>query len=139
MGQAAAKQEKNFWQSKKWWLGIVGVAVPVINSFLPDTVQLDMGQVVQVLVPLFAYVLGQGLADFGKNRGDGTAPAGKPIWQSKKFVTAVLGAAVPAVAKYAGLELTPELAFGIAGAASAYITGQGFADFGKNSGKAASA
>ena len=82
MGEEKGTQEKSFLKSKKWWIGIVGVLVPVINSFLPEGTQLELAQVVQVLTPLFAYIVGQGLADFGKtglmsNRSP-KSPSGNP-------------------------------------------------------------
>jgi hypothetical protein len=88
--------------------------------------------VLQVLAPLFTYIVGQGLSDFGKNRAEGTLPTEKPLWQSKKFWIGVLGAGIPFITKVVGLELDPQVIYGIVGAASAYITGQGLADFGKN-------
>ena len=137
MAKATASIEKKFWQSKKWWIGIVGVAVPVVNSV--SGWGLSVEEVLQILTPLFAYIVGQGLADFGKNSGQGEGAQEKPVWQSKKFVTSVLSAAIPGVAKALNLDLPPEITYGIVGAAAAYVTGQGFADFGKNSGKTVSA
>jgi hypothetical protein len=134
MAAAKSKVEKPFWQSKKWWVGIVGVLVPVANSVFGWN--LEISQVMEILTPLFAYIVGQGLADLGKNRGHGSPVAEKPIWQSKKFVAAVLGAAVPAIVaivqRTTGNPIEPQLVYGIVGSVAAYITGQGLADYGKN-------
>lgn len=123
-------EEKTFWTSKKWWVGVAGVLVPVANAIFGW--DLSVEEVLQVLAPLFAYIVGQGLADFGKNRGEGALPAEKPFWQSKKFWIGVLGAGIPLITKIVGLELDPQVIYGIVGAASAYNAGQGLADFGKN-------
>ncbi len=123
-------KEKQFWKSKKWWVGVVGILVPVANAIFGW--DLSVEEVLQVLAPLFAYIIGQGLADFGKNREGVELPAEKPLWQSKKFWIGVLGAGIPFITKVAGLELDPQVIYGIVGAASAYNTGQGLADFGKN-------
>jgi hypothetical protein len=123
-------KEKEFWRSKKWLVGVVGVLVPVANAIFGW--DLSVPEVLQILAPLFAYIVGQGLADFGKNRAEGELPAEKPFWQSKKFWTSVVGAGIPFITKIVGIELDPQVIYGIVGAASAYITGQGLADFGKN-------
>ena len=125
-------KEKEFWRSKKWWVGVAGVLVPVANALLGWNLQIQ--DVLQILTPLFAYIVGQGLADFGKNRGDGTLPPGKPFLQSKKFLTGVLGAGIPLVTKILGINVDEQVIYGVVGAAAAYITGQGLADFGKNAG-----
>lgn len=135
-GGQTAVPEKRFWQSKKWWIGIVGVLVPVANSLFGWHLQVE--EILPILTPLFAYIIGQGLADFGKNTAGKASAPEKPIWKSKKFVTAVLGAAVPAIsaiiAKQTGTQVDSQLIYGIVGVAAAYITGQGLSDFGKNSG-----
>lgn len=123
-------KEKEFWQSKKWWIGIVGVLVPVANTIFGWDLQIE--DVLQILTPLFAYIVGQGLADFGKNKS-GAIGEEKPFWKSKKFITGVMGAGIPFVTKLLGIDLDEQVVYGIVGAAAAYITGQGLADFGKNS------
>ena len=58
--------EKPFWHSKKWWMAMIGFVVPLLNSFLGWDLKAD--QVSTIILPLIAYVIGQGIADFGKNR-----------------------------------------------------------------------
>ncbi len=123
-------KEKAFWRSKKWLVGVVGVLVPVANAIFGW--DLSIQEVLQILAPLFAYIVGQGLADFGKNREGTELPAEKPLWQSKKFWTGIVGAGIPFITKIVGIELDPQVIYAIVGAASAYVTGQGLADFGKN-------
>lgn len=117
-------------RSKKFWVAVASVLVPVINSRIPGELHLEAAEVGQVLAPLMAYVLGQGLADLKKSALGGVAE--KPPWKSKKFITAVLGSFVPAVAHWFGVPLNPEVMLGVAGTVSAYVTGQGLADLGKN-------
>jgi len=58
--------EKKFWHSKKFWASVAGAAVPILNHFF------DLGLtpevVLQTIGPIAAYILGQGLADLGKNK-----------------------------------------------------------------------
>jgi len=58
-------KEKEFWKSKKWWAMVAGVSVPILNRLF----NLDMNpNELQIIVgSLVAYVMGQGLADLGKN------------------------------------------------------------------------
>ena len=128
------KPPKNpLFQSKKLWIGIVSVLIPVINQ-IPG-LNLTVDSVISILAPLFAYMVGQGLADAGKHREGATlATEGKPFWQSKKLVSAILGSvvlAVMAILQNNGYEINPDLLYGIAGAVSFYITGQGLADWRK--------
>lgn len=58
--------EKKFWHSKKFWAAVVAVAVPVVNHFFD--LGLSSEVVMQVVGPIGAYILGQGLADLGKNK-----------------------------------------------------------------------
>jgi len=60
--------EKKFWHSKKFWASVVGAAVPVLNHFFD--LGLSPEVVIQTIGPIGAYILGQGLADFGKNKSD---------------------------------------------------------------------
>ena len=122
--------QKDFWKSKKWWMGVAGVLVPAANSIFGWG--LTVAEVMQVITPLLAYVIGQGFADFAKDRGSVTLPAEKPFWLSKKFLTGVGAAAIPLVSKALNIELDPQVIYGLMAGSSAYITGQGLADFGKN-------
>ena len=58
--------EKQFWHSKKFWAAVVAVTVPIVNHFFKLGLTQDV--VVQVVGPISAYILGQGLADLGKNK-----------------------------------------------------------------------
>ena len=57
--------EKSFWQSKKFWAAVVATGVPIINHVWK--LGLTEDAVMQIVTPIVAYVLGQGLADLGKN------------------------------------------------------------------------
>lgn len=60
------KIEKQFWKSKKWWVMLTAVVIPVANRALG----LDMGmeELKLVIGSLMAYIMGQGIADIGKNK-----------------------------------------------------------------------
>jgi len=58
--------EKKFYHSKKFWASVVGAAVPVINQVFGLGLTTEV--VMQVIGPIGAYILGQGLADLGKNK-----------------------------------------------------------------------
>ena len=60
------KTEKNFWKSKKWWAMMVGVSVPILNKVLG--LDLSQAEVTMVITPIASYILGQGVADHGKNK-----------------------------------------------------------------------
>ncbi len=59
--------EKPFWKSKKWIVAFVSAAVPALNAVFGWGIPLET--VLMIIGPLGTYVLGQGLADLGKNRG----------------------------------------------------------------------
>ena len=59
------KVEKKFWHSKKWWAMLAGVLVPVINKV--SGLDLGIGEILTITGPLLTYILGQGVADLGKN------------------------------------------------------------------------
>ena len=58
--------EKKFWHSKKFWAAVAGVAVPIVNHYLDLGLTTEV--VMQIVGPIGAYILGQGLADLGKNK-----------------------------------------------------------------------
>jgi len=58
--------EKQFWHSKKFWAAVVAAGVPILNHFL--SLGLTQEVVMQIVSPIVAYILGQGLADLGKNK-----------------------------------------------------------------------
>ena len=60
------KKEKQFWKSKKWWAMLIGVVVPIANKGLDLNLSIEELQL--VIGPLIAYVMGQGIADIGKNK-----------------------------------------------------------------------
>tara|TARA_B100000579_G_C22849354_1_gene866367 strand:+ start:10915 stop:11148 length:234 start_codon:yes stop_codon:yes gene_type:complete len=59
------KTEKKFWHSKKWWAMLAGVLVPVINKV--SGLELSTVEILTITGPLLTYILGQGVADLGKN------------------------------------------------------------------------
>lgn len=58
-------EEKKFWESKKFWAACVAVLVPLGNHCFG--LDLDQETVTAMMTPMLAYVLGQGMADLGKN------------------------------------------------------------------------
>lgn len=50
-------------KSKKFQAALVGVIAVVLVEFVPGLQETDL---VAVLSPIIAYIIGQGLADFGK-------------------------------------------------------------------------
>lgn len=58
------KDEKPFWKSKKWWVAIIGVAIPLILKEFG--IHLTPDEVVAIITPITAYIVGQGIADIGK-------------------------------------------------------------------------
>lgn len=52
-------------QSKKFRAALIGLLVVVVKHFLPD---LDETSVQQILAVLLAYIIGQGIADHGKEK-----------------------------------------------------------------------
>lgn len=58
-------KEKEFWKSKKWWTMIAGVSVPVINRIFE--LNLEVEELQMIIGSFVAYIVGQGVADVGKN------------------------------------------------------------------------
>ena len=54
-------QEKPFWQSKKFWGGVVALAILIVD-------QVTGADLWMVALPVLVYIFGQGLADIGKNK-----------------------------------------------------------------------
>ena len=54
-------QEKPFWQSKKFWGGVVALAILIVD-------QVTGADLWMVALPVLVYIFGQGLADLGKNK-----------------------------------------------------------------------
>jgi len=59
--------EKEFWKSKKFWMAIIGALVPAANAAFGFGLSTEA--VVTVVGPIMSYVVGQGIADAGKNKG----------------------------------------------------------------------
>lgn len=59
-------EKKPFWKGSKFWMGVAAALVPPLNHFLD--LGLSIEQVASTIGPLMAYILGQGLADLGKNK-----------------------------------------------------------------------
>ncbi len=58
--------EKTFWKSKKFWASVIAVVVPMSNHMFGWG--MDVDSVVTMMTPMLAYILGQGMADMGKNK-----------------------------------------------------------------------
>ena len=54
--------EKPFYESKKFWGGVVALVIMLIDSVFPEH------ELWMAAMPALAYIFGQGLADLGKNR-----------------------------------------------------------------------
>ncbi len=52
------------WKSKKFWVAVVGVCVPGLNAVFGLGLAVD--EVLTIIGPLMAYLIGQGIADQGK-------------------------------------------------------------------------
>lgn len=57
--------EKQFWKSKKFWAACIAVSIPMVNQALD--LNIDHEAVTTMMTPMIAYVVGQGMADLGKN------------------------------------------------------------------------
>lgn len=51
--------------SKKVWMSIVGVIVAIAGK---QGLDLDVTEVMAVIAPIMAYIVGQGIADVGKEK-----------------------------------------------------------------------
>ena len=58
--------DKSFWKSKKFWASVIAVVVPMSNHVFDWG--MDVDSVVTMMTPMLAYILGQGMADMGKNK-----------------------------------------------------------------------
>ncbi len=69
--QAAAEKvmkeavSKPFYASKKFWVSAIAIGIPVVNRIFGW--DLSVETISTILAPLLVYVVGQGMADFGKN------------------------------------------------------------------------
>ena len=52
-------------KSKKFQASMAGVIVVVVSTFLPE---LDEAEVTKIVALMISYIIGQGLADFGKEK-----------------------------------------------------------------------
>lgn len=50
-------------RSKKFQAALIGILVVILQHFIPALQDIDIAA---VLAPILAYIIGQGLADFGK-------------------------------------------------------------------------
>lgn len=50
-------------KSKKFQMALAGVIVVIITNFIPDINDTSLTEIVGLII---AYIIGQGLADFGK-------------------------------------------------------------------------
>lgn len=54
-----------FLGSKKFWAVIGGIALLIVNNTMPDLAGLGNGELVGLIM---SYIIGQGIADHGKER-----------------------------------------------------------------------
>ena len=54
---------KPFWQSKKWWMAAIAVAIPIVNQLF--ALGLDVGEITAIAAPVVAYILAQAYVDAG--------------------------------------------------------------------------
>ncbi len=52
---------KPFWQSKRWWLAVIAVLIPIASHALGW--ELDTGEIMAVITPIVVYILGQSYVD----------------------------------------------------------------------------
>lgn len=57
--------EKPFWHSKKFWASLIAALVPGLNFTFG--LGLAVEEVSTIVIPIVGYVVGQGMADLGKN------------------------------------------------------------------------
>jgi hypothetical protein len=57
--------EKQFWHSKKFWAAVFAATAPLFNHVFHMGLTSEV--MMQITGPVLAYILGQGLADLGKN------------------------------------------------------------------------
>jgi hypothetical protein len=53
----------SLFKSKKFQASIAGVIVVVVSAFIPE---IDEAELTKIVALIISYVIGQGLADFGK-------------------------------------------------------------------------
>lgn len=52
---------KPFWQSKRWWMAVIAVFIPVLNQL--GGLGLDAGEIAVIAAPVVAYILAQAFVD----------------------------------------------------------------------------
>jgi len=52
---------KPFWRSKRWWLAVIAVLIPIASHALGW--ELDTGEIMAVITPIVVYILGQSYVD----------------------------------------------------------------------------
>lgn len=57
------------WTSRKFWLALIGGAVPVLNVVLD--LNMDATQVAAVLIPIIAYIFGEAWVDSNREQSNG--------------------------------------------------------------------
>jgi uncharacterized membrane protein YqaE (UPF0057 family) len=54
-------ERKPFWKQKKWWMAIVGVAVPVLNNIFD--LGLETEAVIGIVLVVVGYIIGEAWTD----------------------------------------------------------------------------
>lgn len=52
-------------KSKKFQMAVIGIIVVIITNFIPD---IDEAELTKIVALIISYIIGQGLADFGKEK-----------------------------------------------------------------------
>ena len=55
--EIAAKDTRKFWQSKRWYMTLIAVLIPVLNRFFD--LNLSETEMISIAGPVVAYVLGK--------------------------------------------------------------------------------
>jgi hypothetical protein len=117
-------------KSKKFQAALVALVVSAVLYFIP--VMPEMA-ITEVLLISIAFIIGQGLADFGKAGVQALAVDPLGLFKSKKFQAALVGMAV-CIGVFFVPALPEEAATQVAAVFVTLILGQGLADFGKVAG-----
>lgn len=57
-------ERKHPWKSRKWWIALIGVAVPLVNHFF--NLNMSVEDITALVVPIVAYILGESYIDAKK-------------------------------------------------------------------------
>lgn len=121
---------KEFWKSKKWLAFAACIVISLITMVLNSKFGFNIDpNIILALVGLNAvYILMQGKID-AKNPAD---HYGKEFFKSHKFVATMIGNLIPVILGWAnkefGLNLSPEMIWGLIGLDGIYLLRKGALD-----------